>query len=148
MARRQIPVLLAVAGAVLLSSCAAAPALPGDVLHCRADGEFVCEGDTCRFRPDEAVQVEFVLAATQDGGNLCTWTYCRSFSWLPVPGDRSLPRKFGPVLSASSGSTDDLRDLPVVDYHLWLSDDRDRFALVPLPATGATWVGDCRRGRE
>lgn len=142
---RQIPVLLGVAGAVLLSSCAT---VPKGALQCRADGEFSCEGDACRFQGDEPVHVQFELASTQDGGNLCTWTYCRPFEWLPVPGDRSQPRSFGPILSGSSGSTDDLRDVPVVDYHLWISEDRSRFSLVPLAAGAVTWVGDCRRGEE
>lgn len=143
MTPRHLPLLLALSSVLFSASCVAVSVRPDQRLHCRADGELECAGDACRFRPGEAIQVELTLDAGEAGGELCTWTYCRDFSWLLVLGDRSPQRTFGPIRSASSGSTEDLREVPVVDYHLWVSADRGRFALLPVEPGGATWVGAC-----
>lgn len=124
---------------------AAAPDARGKGLHCNVDSSLSCSGDQCERVPEEYTYlIDLVLSPGDDGGNLCTGTYCRPFEWLPLLGDNSPLRTFGPIRSASSGSTDDLLDIPKVDYHLWISVDRKRFALLPLDPSGGTWVGGCK----
>lgn len=122
----------------------AAPALPENILHCRADSSLDCHAATCERAADDGVQIDLQLSLAQNSGNLCTGTYCRAFEWLPVLGDSSPQRTFGPIRSEASGSTEPDLSTPVVDYHLWISADRQRFALVPLLADRGAWAGRCR----
>lgn len=135
---RPLPLVLLLAAAPL----AAAPNA-GKVLRCDADSSLTCTGAQCKRVPDEYAHVELFLSPSEKGGSLCTFTYCRDFDWLPVMGDKSKRRTFGPIRSDSSGSTDDRFGIPVVDYHLWISENRGRFALLPLDSSGATWTGGC-----
>lgn len=135
---------LSFALALLATPLAAATASDGKILRCDADSNLNCSGATCEQIADEYAHVDLFLAPSEKDGTLCTFTYCRSFDWLPVLGDRSPRRTFGPILSASSGSTEDEQDIPVVDFHLWISEDRTRFALLPLDAGRAAWAGSCQ----
>lgn len=141
--KRPAPFACVLLGALLASACTSTPPARGEApLHCLADGDLDCQGAACEYRPDPYAHIDLALNAAQDGGNLCTGTYCRAFAWLALAD--ATPRTFGPILSESSGSTEDLVNVPVVDYHLWISADRSRFALVPLEAGWATWVGRCQ----
>lgn len=122
----------------------AATGSKGNILRCDADSGLSCSGAACTLEEDTYAHVDLFLLPSETEGTLCTFTYCRDFKWLPVLGDQSPRRTFGPIRSDSSGSTDDQFDIPVVDFHLWISEDRQRFALLPVESSHAAWAGSCR----
>lgn len=137
---RRLPLALM----LLATPVGAAQATSGKTLYCRAESSLECAGAACQRVDDEYLHVELYLSPSEAGGNLCTSTYCRHFDWLPVLQDGSQRRTLGPILSESSGSTEDLINVPVVDYHLWISEDRGRFALLPIQPGWAAWTGSCQ----
>jgi hypothetical protein len=109
-----------------------------------------CEGADCRSeRPEEGdvIYVGFGLSTVSGRGNLCTYTYCRDFVLVPLPGDsldEALKKLSGFTLSEKRGSTADDLERPAIDYQLSVSEDRGRFFLGNLVSGGfAGWAGTC-----
>lgn len=119
-------------------------------ISCKATHTVGCEGAACRSEgPEEGadIYVGFELSAVSGRGNLCTYTYCRDFVLVPLPGDsldEALQKLSGFTLSARRGSTGDDLERPAMDYQLSVSEDRKRFFLGNLDGGGFTgWTGTC-----
>ena len=127
-----------------------ASAEPGVTLSCKATHSVGCEGTVCGSeKPEEGADifVGFGLSTVSGRGNLCTYTYCRDFVLVPLPGDsldEALKKLSGFTLSESRGSAVDDLERPAVDYQLSISEDRKRFFLGNLLDGGfAGWAGTC-----
>jgi len=127
-----------------------AGAEPGVTLSCKATHSVGCEGTVCGSeKPEEGADifVGFGLSTVSGRGNLCTYTYCRDFVLVPLPGDsldEALKKLSGFTLSESRGSAVDDLERPAVDYQLSISEDRKRFFLGNLLDGGfAGWAGTC-----
>ena len=134
----------------ILLIAAHASAEPVVNLSCKATHGVGCEGAACRSdkaEKGEDIYVSFGLSTVSGRGNLCTYTYCRDFVLVPLPGDsldEALKKLSGFTLSNSRGSTVDDLDRPAIDYQLSISEDRKRFFLGNLDAGGFVgWAGTC-----
>ena len=141
--------LRSTASAILLTA-AHASAQPVANLHCKATHSVSCEGADCRSEQPEdgdVIYVGFELSTVSGRGNLCTYTYCRDFVLVPLPGesvDEALKKLSGLTLSEKRGSTGDDLERPAIDYQLSVSEDRGRFVLGNLVGGGfAGWAGTC-----
>lgn len=123
------------------------------VIRCAAKHMPDCDGAACRNERSEesesdSIPVSFELSTVSGKGNLCTYTYCRGFMLVPLPGDsldEALKKLRGFTLSESRGSTLDELERPAIDYQLSISKDRRRFFLGNLVDGGfAGWAGTCR----
>ena len=142
--------LRSTASTILLFAAHASAAQPVVNISCKATHTVVCEGAACRSEGAEEVgdiYVGFELSAVSGRGNLCTYTYCRNFVLVPLPGeslDEALKRLSGFTLSERRGSTGDDLERPAIDYQLSVSEDRRRFFLGSLEGGGfAGWAGTC-----
>ena len=133
---------------LLIAAQASAQAVTS--LHCKATHGVSCEGAACRSEdPEEGgdIYVGFELSTVSGRGNLCTYTYCRDFVLVPLPGDsldEALKKLSGFTLSEKRGSTGDDLERPAIDYQLSVSEDRGRFFLGNLDGGGfAGWAGTC-----
>jgi|SRR5688572_17386150 len=122
------------------------------VILCKATHMLDCEGATCRAAgPEESesdsIPLGLELSTVSGRGNLCTYTYCRDFVLVPLPGDsldEALKKLSGFTLSERRGSTGDDLERPAIDYQLSVSEDRGRFFLGNLVGGGfAGWAGTC-----
>lgn len=127
-----------------------ASAQPVVSVSCKATHTVGCEGAACSSeRPEEGdnIDVGFELSTVSGRGNLCTYTYCRGFVLVPLPGDsldEALKKLSGFTLSERRGSTGDDLERPAIDYQLSVSEDRGRFFLGNLVGGGfAGWAGTC-----
>ena len=127
-----------------------ANAQPITYLNCKATHSLNCEGANCLSkRPEDGgtIYVNFTLSTVSGNGNLCTYTYCRDFVLVPLPGDsldETLSKLKGFTLSEQRGATGDDVNHPAIDYQLSISEDRRRFFLGNLVNGGFTgWVGTC-----
>lgn len=134
----------------ILLIAAHASAQPVVNISCQATHMVGCEGTDCRSeRPEEGdvIYVGFGLSTVSGRGNLCTYTYCRDFVLVPLPGDsldEALKKLSGFTLSEKRGSTADDLERPAIDYQLSVSEDRGRFFLGNLVGGGfAGWAGTC-----
>lgn len=134
----------------ILLIAAHASAQPVVNISCQATHMVGCEGADCRSeRPEEGdvIYVGFGLSTVSGRGNLCTYTYCRDFVLVPLPGDsldEALKKLSGFTLSEKRGSTGDDLERPAIDYQLSVSEDRGRFFLGNLVGGGfAGWAGTC-----
>lgn len=134
----------------ILLIAAHASAQPVVNISCKATHGVSCEGAACRSEePEEGddIYVGFELSTVSGRGNLCTYTYCRDFVLVPLPGDNldeALKKLSGFTLSDSRGSTVDDLERPAIDYQLSVSEDRGRFFLGNLDGGGfAGWAGTC-----
>ena len=120
---------------MILLIAAQASAEPVVNIRCTATHTVGCEGATCRSeRPEEgdSIYVGLELSTVSGRGNICTYTYCRDFVLVPLPGDsldEALKKLSGFTLSESRGSTVDDLERPAIDYQLSVSEDRGRFVL-------------------
>ena len=142
---------LRITASTILLIAAHASAQPVANLHCGATHTVRCEGVDCRSeRPEEGdvIYVGFELSTKSGKGNLCTYTYCRDFVLVPLPGDsldEALSKLRGFTLSEKRGSTGDDLERPAFDYQLSISEDRGRFFLGYLEDGGfGGWTGTCR----
>jgi hypothetical protein len=135
---------------MILLIAAQASAEPAVTIVCKATQSVGCEGADCRSeRPEDGdvIYVGFELSTVSGRGNLCTYTYCRDFVLVPLPGDsldEALKKLRGFTLSEKRGSTGDDLVRPAIDYQLSVSEDRGRFFLGNLDGGGfAGWAGTC-----
>lgn len=135
---------------MILLIAAQASAEPGVNIRCDATHTVGCEGATCSSeKPEEGadIYVGFRLSTVSGRGNLCTYTYCRDFVLVPLPGDsldEALKKLSGFTLSESRGSTEGDLERPAIDYQLSVSEDRKRFFLGNLIDGGfGGWAGTC-----
>lgn len=135
----------------ILLIAAHASAQPVVNISCTTTHTVGCEGAACRSeRPEEGdvIYVGFELSTVSGKGNLCTYTYCRDFVLVPLPGDsldEVLKKLSGFTLSEKRGSTGDDLERPAFDYQLSISEDRGRFFLGNLVDGGfAGWAGTCK----
>lgn len=142
--------LRSTASTILLIAAHASAAQPVVNISCKATHGVSCEGAACRSEdPEEGddIYVGFGLSTVSGKGNLCTYTYCRDFVLVPLPGeslDEALKKLSGFTLSESRGSTIDDLERPAIDYQLSISEDRGRFFLGNLLDGGFVgWVGTC-----
>lgn len=140
--------------ATILLIAAHASAQPVVNISCKATHTVGCEGAACLSeRPEEGddIYVGFDLSTVSGRGNLCTYTYCRDFVLVPLPGDsldEALKKLSGFTLSEKRGSTGDDLERPAIDYQLSVSEDRGRFFLGNLVGGGfAGWAGTCTTTR-
>jgi hypothetical protein len=95
----------------------------------------------------DSIPLGLELSTVSGRGNLCTYTYCRDFVLVPLPGDsldEALKKLSGFTLSERRGSTGDDLERPAIDYQLSVSEDRGRFFLGNLVGGGFTgWAGTC-----
>lgn len=119
---------------------------------CKATHTLGCEGATCRTEGPAIEESDFIpvgleLSTVSGKGNLCTYTYCRDFVLVPLPGDsldEALKKLSGFTLSERRGSTGDDLERPAIDYQLSVSEDRGRFVLGNLGDGGFRgWAGTC-----
>ena len=134
----------------ILLIAAHASAQPVVNISCKATHTVGCEGGACSSEaPEEGdnIYVGFELSTVSGRGNLCTYTYCRDFMLVPLPGDsldEALKKLSGFTLSAKRGSTGDDLERPAIDYQLSVSEDRGRFFLGNLVDGGfGGWAGTC-----
>ena len=134
----------------ILLIAAHATAQPVVNISCKATHTVGCEGTACSSEaPEEGdnIYVGFELSTVSGRGNLCTYTYCRDFVLVPLPGDsldEALKKLSGLTLSAKRGSTGDDLEHPAIDYQLSVSEDRARFFLGNLADGGFRgWAGTC-----
>ena len=135
---------------MILLIAAQASAEPVVNIRCKATHTLGCEGATCRTEgPEESgsIYVGLELSTVSGRGNLCTYTYCRDFVLVPLPGDsldEALKKLSGFTLSERRGSTGDDLERPAIDYQLSVSEDRRQFFLGNLVGGGfAGWAGTC-----
>jgi hypothetical protein len=135
---------------MILLIAAQASAEPVVHIRCQATHTVGCEGADCHSeRPEEGdvIYVGFDLSPVSGRGNLCTYTYCRDFVLVPLPGDsldQALKKLSGFTLSEKRGSTGDDLERPAIDYQLSISEDRGRFFLGNLDGGGfGGWAGTC-----
>ena len=135
---------------MILLIAAHASAEPAVHITCKATHGVSCEGAACSSEePEEGdvIYVGFGLSTVSGRGNLCTYTYCRDFVLVPLPGDsldEALKKLSGFTLSEKRGSTGDDLERPGIDYQLSISEDRGRFFLGNLVGGGfAGWAGTC-----
>jgi hypothetical protein len=135
---------------MILLIAAHASAEPVVNISCKATHTVGCEGAACLSEGAEEgddIYVGFGLSTVSGRGNLCTYTYCRDFVLVPLPGDsldEALKKLSGFTLSESRGSTGDDLERPAIDYQLSISEDRGRFFLGNLVDGGfAGWAGTC-----
>lgn len=138
----------------ILLIAAHAGAEPNVNISCTATHTVSCEGAACRSEePEEGndIYVGFQLSTVSGRGNLCTYTYCRDFVLVPLPGDsldEALKKLSGFTLSDSRGSMVDELERPAIDYQLSVSEDRGRFFLGNLADGGfGGWAGTCTTTR-
>ncbi|HET9394736.1 MAG TPA: hypothetical protein VFO36_01670 [Nitrospiraceae bacterium] len=141
---------LTTTASTILLIAAHASAQPVANLRCDATHSVECKGADCRSeRPEEGdvIYVGFELSPVSGRGKLCTYTYCRDFVLVPLPGDsldEALKKLSGFTLSQSRGSAVEDLELPAIDYQLSISEDRSRFFLGNLLDGGfAGWTGTC-----
>jgi hypothetical protein len=134
----------------ILLFAAHASAQPVATLTCKATHSVGCEGTDCSSeRPEDGddIFVGFDLSTVSGKGNLCTYTYCREFVLVPLPGDsldQALNKLSGFTLSEKRGSTGNDLERPAIDYQLSVSEDRERFFLGNLADGGFVgWAGTC-----
>ena len=134
----------------ILLIAAHASAQPVVNISCKATHTVGCEGGACSSEaPEEGdnIYVGFELSTVSGRGNLCTYTYCRDFVLVPLPGeslDEALKKLSGFTLPESRGSTIDDLERPAIDYQLSVSEDRGRFLLGNLVGGDFTgWAGTC-----
>ena len=134
----------------ILLIAAHASAQPVVNISCGATHGVSCEGAACRSdEPEEGgdIYVGFELSTVSGRGDLCTYTYCRDFVLVPLPGDSlddALNKLSGFTLSEKRGSTGDDLERPAIDYLLSISEDRGRFFLGNLVDGGFVgWAGTC-----
>lgn len=141
---------LTIAASTLLLIAAHASAQPVANLRCHATHSVGCEGADCRSELPEdgdVIYVGFRLSPVSGKGSLCTYSYCRDFVLVPLPGDsldEALKKLSGFTLSEKRGSTEDDLERPAIDYQLSVSEDRARFFLGNLvDGAFAGWMGTC-----
>jgi hypothetical protein len=142
---------ISIASMILLMAVQAS-AEPLESLRCTATHTPDCKGATCRteepaIEVPDSVPVSLELSQVSGRGNLCTYTYCRDFVLVPLPGDSlddALETLSGLTLSERRGSTGDDLESPEIDYQLSISQDRKRFFLGNLVDGGFSgWAGTC-----
>lgn len=116
-------------------------------LSCRATHTINClDGEACVRSPDEFIPITVDYDPAARSGDLCTYTYCRSFEMVAAPSapNQSRDALTGFTFSADSGSTDEYRGVPVVDFQLSFNEARSRFVLVNVANGGVSgWGGVC-----
>lgn len=135
---------------MILLIAAQASAEPVVNIRCKATHTLGCEGAVCRSEGREEsdfIPVGLELSTVSGRGNLYTYTYCRDFVLVPLPGDsldEALKKLSGFTLSEKRGSTGEDLERPAIDYQLSISEDRKRFFLGNLVDGGfAGWAGTC-----
>ncbi len=140
-------VALALGLAVATAAAAQDEDAPAYDLHCRATHEISCDAGECSSTPGESIHVGVSIVSASGAGNICTYTYCRDFMLVPIPGDtvgEAVERWTGFTLSTSRGSTEEHIGRPVIDYQLSISEDRTRFVLGGANDGGfGGWAGSC-----
>ena len=139
--------------AMMLSACATAvaqePEPPEYAISCQATHDVSCVGPRCEVEGGEELPVVLSMSSRSGVGELCTYTYCRSFVLVPEPGeevDSAIARLTGYTLSDSRGSTEDNIGRPVIDYQLSISPEHDSFTLFGAGGGGMSgWAGKCKR---
>lgn len=141
---------LRILASMILLVAAHAGAQPLAELRCKATHSVGCNGADCRSEragEGDAIHVGFELSTVSGRGNLCTYTYCRDFVLVPLPGDsldEAMIKLRGFTFSQRRGSTGDDLERPVIDYVLSISEDRRRFLLGNLDDGGIVgWAGTC-----
>jgi len=142
---------IALLAAVFATASAAAqePELPDYNVSCQATHDISCVGPRCESEAGDSIYVGFSISSRSGAGDLCTYTYCRSFVLVPEPGEdvaSAVSRLTGYTLSASRGSTEEHIGRPVIDYQLSISPEHDSFTLFGAGGGGLSgWAGTCRR---
>lgn len=139
--------------AMLISACATAaaqePELPDYAISCQATHDVSCVGPRCEVEGGEEMPVVLSISSRSGMGELCTYTYCRSFVLVPEPGEDvafAVSRLTGYTLSESRGSTEEHIGRPVIDYQLSISPEHDSFTLFGAGGGGMSgWAGRCER---
>jgi len=139
---------LGVALALLTATSAqAVSVLEEAALSCRATHTLNCaDGEACERTPDEFIQITVDYDPAARSGDLCTYTYCRSFEMVAQPAAPGQVRDAltGFTFSADSGSTEEYQGAPVVDFQLSFNAARTRFVLVNVANGGVGgWGGVC-----
>lgn len=140
--------MLKIAAAMMALAATQAGAGPLADIRCEATHSVACGGEACGYSGgDGANRVGFDISTVSGRGHLCTYTYCRDFVLVPLPGqdlDAALATLSGLTLSERRGSTGDDLERPAIDYQLSVSGDRTRFVLGHLVDGGFTgWAGTC-----
>jgi hypothetical protein len=142
---------IALLAAVFATASAAAqePELPDYAISCQATHDVSCVGPRCQVEGGEEMPVVLSISSRSGAGDLCTYTYCRSFVLVPEPGEdvaSAVSRLTGYTLSASRGSTEEHIGRPVIDYQLSISPEHDSFTLFGAGGGGMSgWAGKCTR---
>jgi hypothetical protein len=139
--------------AMLLSACATAvaqePQVPDYEVSCQATHDVSCIGPRCEVEGGEERPVVLSISSRSGMGELCTYTYCRSFVLVPEPGEdvsSAVERLTGYTLSDSRGSTEEHIGRPAIDYQLSISPEHDSFTLFGAGGGGMSgWAGKCTR---
>jgi hypothetical protein len=139
--------------AMLAAACATATAQEQDVpdyeVSCQATHDMSCVGPRCETEAGDSIYVGLSISSRSGIGELCTYTYCRSFVLVPEPGEEvesAVERLTGYTLSDSRGSAEELVGRPVIDYQLSISPEHDSFTLFGAGGGGMSgWAGTCTR---
>lgn len=142
---------LAFIAAMLASASAVAqePEVPDYNVSCQATHDISCVGPVCESEAGDSIHVVFSISSRSGIGELCTYTYCRTFVLVPEPGEEvesAVSRLTGYTLSDSRGSTEENIGRPAIDYQLSVSDDHKAFTLFGAGMGGINgWAGACTR---
>lgn len=142
---------IALLAAVFATASAAAqePELPAYEISCQATHDMSCVGPRCVTEAGDSIHVVLSISSRSGAGELCTYTYCRSFMLAPEPGEEvssAVSRLTGYTLSASRGSTEEHIGRPAIDYQLSISPEHDSFTLFGAGGGGMSgWAGTCTR---
>ncbi len=132
--------------AALLVSTGPAAAAPANLIGCQAKRDLFCDLEGCKSTASDLIYVNLSYDIAKNEGDLCTFTYCRTFTLLLLPGS-SESRKdglLGAVRSHAAGSTEELKDKPALDYLLWIAPDQKKFVLFGQGEDASSgWAGAC-----
>lgn len=140
---------LALLAAMLASASAIAqePQTPDYTISCQATHDISCVGPRCESEAGDSIYVGLTISSRSGAGEMCTYTYCRSFVLVPEPGEgvsSAVARLTGYTLSSSSGSTEEHIGRSAIDYQLSISDDHKSFTLFGAGGGGMSgWAGAC-----
>ncbi|MEZ6030215.1 MAG: hypothetical protein R3C46_10750 [Hyphomonadaceae bacterium] len=142
---------IAVLGVMLACASAAAQEQDGPdyLISCKATHEVSCIGPRCDVGDEQDLPVVLSISSRSGAGELCTYTYCRSFMLMPEPGEEissAVARLTGFTLSESRGSTEEHIGRPSIDFQLSVSPDHATFTLFGAGGGGMSgWAGACER---
>ena len=116
-------------------------------IACRAERDLFCDLKGCASDAGDGFYVTVSYDPAANGGDLCTFTYCRDFTLLRLPGSSTKPEDglLGATRSSASGSMEEQQNTPALDYLLWIAPDHTRFVLFGQGDNLASgWAGACR----